>query len=96
MKSVNIKFDLPVVFLKEKGAFIAYSPALDLSTSGKSIVEAQKRFAEISSIFLREIMNKGTVDEVLSDLGWEKVKSNWNPPLLISHSNKTIQVPVCA
>lgn len=96
MKKLNINFNLPVVFLKEKDAFVAYSPALDLSTSGKSLEEAQEKFSEVSAIFLQEIIKKGTFEEVLSDLGWQKVKKEWISPILVSHSNKNIQVPVCA
>jgi len=94
MNNIDIKFNIPLFFLKEKKSFIAYSPALDLSTSGKSFREAQKRFSEISTIFFQEIIKKGTIKEVLEGLGWEKVKDKWSPPFLISHTQKDIEIPV--
>lgn len=94
MKNVNIKFDLPVVFLKEKDTFVAYSPVLDLSTCGKSFEEAQKRFSEISILFFQEIIKKGTVDDVLSDLGWQKINKQWSSPVMVSHQQNMINVPI--
>lgn len=66
-KSKLIQLNLPVTFLREKKRFVAYSPALDLSTSGKNFEEAQKRFAEIARIFFDEIISRGTIDEVLEN-----------------------------
>jgi len=53
--------NLPVFILKEGRRFIAYSPALDLSTSGKTYSEVKKRFAEIVDIFFEELDKKGSV-----------------------------------
>ena len=52
MKKMRIDFQLPVSFLKEDKRFIAYTPALDLSTSGKTYEEARKRFWGGRSSFL--------------------------------------------
>jgi hypothetical protein len=94
MGKINFGFKLPVVFLREKGRFIAYSPVLDLSTSGKTFKEAQKRFIEIAVIFFKEIIKKGTINEVLAELGWQKIKKEWKPPVVVSHQPEIINVPV--
>lgn len=91
---MNFKFNLSVIFFKEKSAFVAYSPALDLSTSGKTFVSAKSRFTEAANIFFEEIIKKGTISEVLEDLGWQKTKKDWLPPQVISHEPETIQIPV--
>ena len=44
--------NLPVLFLKEDKMFVAYSPALDLSTCGKTFEEAKKNFGQAMDIFL--------------------------------------------
>ena len=93
-KSKLIQLSLPVTFLREKKRFVAYSPALDLSTSGKNFEEAQRHFTEIARIFLEEIMEKGTIKEVLENLGWEKIKAHWRPPIVISQQPETISIPV--
>ena len=92
MKKIELQFNLPVTILKENKRFVAYSPALDLSTSGKSHKEAQKRFVKIARIFFEEIIKKGTIDDVLSDLGWHKTKQAWQPPILVSQELEKISL----
>ena len=79
-----IKFNLrlPISIFKEREHFIAYTPALDLSTSGKNYEQVKKRFNEIVAIFFEELIKKGTIDEVLENLGWQKIKKQWIPPSL--------------
>ncbi|MEK7567505.1 MAG: type II toxin-antitoxin system HicB family antitoxin [Patescibacteria group bacterium] len=89
-----MNYVLPVLFLKEKNRYVAYTPALDLSTSGKTIAEAKKNFIEASSIFLQEISRRGTLDEVLFSLGWQKKKKEWNPPVLVKQGSERVPVPV--
>ena len=64
---------------------MAYSPALDLSTSAKTYKKAQSRFAEAVEIFFEELAKMGTTDKVLSNLGWQKIKSSWRPPVVVSN-----------
>lgn len=59
MRKLNLEFKLPVSILREGKKYIAYTPALDLSTSGKSYEEAKKRFEEIVNIFLKNLLKKG-------------------------------------
>jgi hypothetical protein len=84
---------IPVSVIKEGKKFIAYSPALDLSTSGRTYDEAKRRFAEIVDIFFEEIDKKGTTKIVLEELGWKKVKSEWQPPIVISQESELFNVP---
>lgn len=84
---------LQVSILKEGKKFIAYSPALDLSTSADSFESAKKRFDEIVRIFFKELTEMGTLDEVLTDLGWQKQKQEWVPPLVISQELESIKLP---
>ncbi|MFH1412784.1 MAG: hypothetical protein ABIG10_02030 [bacterium] len=94
MKKINLEFNLPVSFLKEGNKYIAYTPALDLSTYGKSYQEAKKRFEEIVNIFFEELINKGTLEDVLSNLGWKRVQAKWNPPVVISQELQTVRLTV--
>ena len=94
MGKIMLKFQIPVSILREGKRYIAYTPALDLSTSGKTYQQAKKRFSEIVSIFFEELIQKGTLEEVLKSLGWGKIQSKWNPPIVVSQESQTIQVPV--
>ena len=94
VKKVHFEVSLPVSILKEDKYFIAYSPVLDLSTSGKSFEEAKKRFGEVVQIFFEELLEKGTLEEVLSGLGWQKFKKEWTPPIIVAHESESFRIPL--
>jgi len=93
MKKVQFQVKLPVSFLKDGDSFIAYTPVLDLSTAGKSFEEAQKRFTEAVQIFLEELVEAGTLDEVLSGLGWRKINNTFFPPVVVAHHTEEFSIP---
>ena len=72
LKEVN----LPVTIFKEGKSYVVYSPALDLSSSASTYKKAQARFSEVVELFFSELTEMGTLDTVLLDLGWQKIKSN--------------------
>lgn len=94
MKNINLEVNLPVSFLKEGNKYVAYTPALDLSTCGNSYQQAKKRFAEVVDIFFAELIDNGTLEEVLSGLGWKKTQATWNPPVLISQELQAVRFAV--
>ena len=87
---------LPVTIFKEGGQFVAYTPALDISTAGKDAADAEKKFIELVSIFLEETVTAGTTAEVLTDLGWQKQQETWIPPTIASPLFIDINLPVFA
>lgn len=93
MKKLGMSYKLAVTFIKEGRRFVAYAPALDLSTSGRTLEQAKKRFAEASRIFFEELESDGTTDEVLADLGWQRINKAWQPPLVVSQQSETVKVP---
>lgn len=90
---------LNVTFIKEDEMFVAYSPALDLSSCGESFEKAKKNFEEAVDIFIVECTKDGTLHEVLESLGWKlEVKnkppsSRWLPPPVVGHVDIPISVP---
>ena len=82
----QINVNVPVTYFKEDKSFVAYTPALDLSSAGKTLKQAQKNIAEAVEIFMEEICNRGVADEVLLSLGWKKVSKTkqWMPPIFVS------------
>lgn len=90
------KVTLTVAFYREANKFIAYSPALDLSTCGDTQEQAKKRFEEITQIFLEETDKMGTIEDVLLECGWKKVghsQRHWQPPVYIGQTQKEIRLP---
>jgi predicted RNase H-like HicB family nuclease len=53
MVKLEINGTVPLCFMKEKSSFIAFSPALDLSTCGKTFEEAKTNFSEALEIMSR-------------------------------------------
>jgi len=96
MKNAFLEAKLSVSIFKEGKRFVAYTPVLDLSTSGKTYKEVKKRFAEIVNIFFEETIKKGTLDEALQELGWRKIHKQWQPPVLIAQESEEIKVPLRA
>lgn len=89
-KSVNLS--LSVTILKEGESFVAYTPALDISTVGETFEEAQKRFEELVTIFFEELSEAGTLEEALLDLGWTKQNRKLMPPVIIASQTKEFTI----
>ncbi len=93
MKKFSLEFKIPVSVIREEKKYIAYTPALDLSTSASSYEEVKKRFREAVNIFFEEIVKKGTLKEVLQELGWKRVETGWNAPVVISQESQLVRIP---
>lgn len=92
----NLSYQLAVVITKQGRHYVAYTPALDISTVGKSVKDVQKKFEELVDVFFEEIIEAGTVSEVLTELGWTKKEKAWNPPTVISTHTVGVNVPAFA
>lgn len=90
MKKVGLKFKIPVSIIKEGKSFVAYSPALDLSSSAGTFEKAGERFGEAACLLFEELIKKGTLEQVLSDLGWKKIQKKWNPPVVVAQDFQTV------
>jgi hypothetical protein len=94
IKLQNVK--LPVFIFKERDEYIAWTPALDISTCGESSKQVKRRFEEIVEAFFEEIIEMGTIDDVLKECGWKKVtkpKKRWIPPA-IDHAVEEVKIPL--
>ena len=93
MDKVIQSLNLPVSFLRESDQFVAYTPALDLSTSGHTLEEAKKNFTEAVELFFDEVISMGTLEDVLLDLGWQKQEHSFVPPVVVSQGMESVRVP---
>ncbi len=89
-----MSYSLPVTIFREGESFVAYTPALDLSSTGKTEQEARRMFAEAVETFFEELLEMGTLESVLGDLGWTKNKDEFEPPKVVEHSLISVQVPM--
>lgn len=74
---------IPVQIKKRGKYYEAYTPALELTTQGKTLKEVQARFTEIVDIFIKDIFKRDVAKEVLEDLGWKVIdnKKKITPPV---------------
>ncbi len=91
MKKLHI--DVPVMFFREGDHMVAYCPALELSSYGKTEEKAKKAFEQAVNIFFEETERKGTLEKVLLSLGWslrQKPSCRYEPPFFI-HNKTALQ-----
>ena len=93
-RKISMKYSLPVIVFKEGKSFIAYTPALDLSTVSDTFSGVKKSFNEAIELFFEEISEKGTFKQVLTELGWQERNKGFVPPHVISQKTETFSVPV--
>lgn len=91
-KKVKFNISLQINILREGNRFVAHTPALDFSTSGKTLEEAYRRFNEAVKLFLEECYEAGTLDEVFKEMGWSKGDHQWQPPLIVSQRPETYSI----
>lgn len=92
MKSTNfdIKGRIPVISYLEDDHYIVYTPALEITTQAKSLEDSKKRFDEAVSLFFEHIVEEGTLEEVLTDLGWKKQGKDWEAPTVIENTLQNV------
>ena len=77
------KVELQVIFIQEGKYIVAHAPALDLCAYGENLQEAREEFEQVLEIFMEDIVQNDTIDELLSSSGWEKHDDDWMPPKII-------------
>ncbi|MBI4656428.1 MAG: hypothetical protein HY746_06765 [Elusimicrobia bacterium] len=81
------EFKIGVNIFKEGKNHVVYSPALDLSSCGRTEVKAKRNFEKALKLFLEELEDMGTLEDVLLELGWRRAdtpKYAWIPPHLLN------------
>jgi hypothetical protein len=96
-RGIEIEVELPVSIIQEGKTFVAYTPALDLSTCADSKNEVVKMFNEAVRIFFDDLIESNTADEVLPGLGWKKDdrRATWLPPV-IQQESIGVKIPAFA
>lgn len=89
----SINVNVQVALFQEDGIWIAYCPALEVSSYGDDQSDAKQAFEEAMKIFLAETERKGTLEKYLLKLGWQlqqKPKAMYNQPRLSLQENRRL------
>jgi len=80
---INLEFDS--IIFQEGHTYVAYSPKLDVSSCGGTVDEARNNLKIAVRLFLEEAEKLGTLEEILSESGYEKAEfGEWLTPRLIA------------
>ncbi len=77
---LSIVFKLPIQIKEDEVGYVSSCPALDVWSQGNTKKEAEKNIKEAVSLFIISCFERGTLDQVLKECGF-------NP----SHSTKRIK-----
>ena len=70
---IQANFQFFGVIKKENGWYIAHCPPLDITTQGRTEVEAKKNLMEASELFVVSCFERGTFEQAMRELGWQVV-----------------------
>ena len=76
-----------------KFKFLEHTADIKFQAFGDSLEEAQRNFSEATKLFIETCIEKGTLNDVLADMGWVKRDNDWVPPLVVSHESQVVQIP---
>jgi len=72
--ALQAEFKLFGVVKRQGRWYIAHCAPLDLTTQGRTEVEAKKNLVEASQLFIVSCLERGTLDQALKELGFVPVK----------------------
>ncbi len=84
----NLSFTVHV--FKEGDSYVAYVPELDLSTCGDTKEQARTNIQDAIRGFLEAAYDKGTLDEILEEAGYEREGEDWKAPEFVSLDRLTV------
>jgi hypothetical protein len=105
-----IDVQLGVLVFQEADSFLAFCPALNLSTYGDSINDAKEAFEDVIKSYLEDCAKMGTLEKDLKAHGWEmhfgvgnmsvtppkEVELNIPAGMLRRQFNESFRIPVPA
>lgn len=94
-KLLFVDVTLPLMIWKEDDQFVAFTPALDLSSCGSSEKEAVDHFSEAVDLFFETAVEQNTLQDLLQSLGWRLQNNNWIPSSQrVDGREFTVKVPL--
>jgi predicted RNase H-like HicB family nuclease len=86
------EFSFDTHIFKEGDMFVAYVPALDVSSCGNTDEEARKNIRDAVRGFLETSADMGTLDELLQEAGYKRDANGWRAPDFVSVDRLTMSI----
>ena len=85
-------FSFDVHIFKEGDTYVAYVPALDVSSCGATDDEARRNIRDAVRGFLASSAHLGTLDEILQEAGYRREGGKWLAPEFVSVDRLTMSI----
>ena len=85
-------FSFDTHIFKEGDAYVAYVPALDVSSCGATDDEARRNIRDAVRGFLSASADIGTLDEILREAGYRQDGDDWRAPEFVSVDRLTMSI----
>jgi predicted RNase H-like HicB family nuclease len=85
--------NLTVLVWKEDNSYVAYAPELDVSSCGKTSARARTHLREAVSLFLEEAAQRGTLQDILLEAGFERHGKNFRPRRILARERFRLTLP---
>jgi len=90
---LNFELKVPVEVYKGSTAFIARCPIFDVSSQGKTPVEAKKNLVDALILFVTTCFERGTLDAVMKECGFKPRKASAGK-LRLKKDQEILSVPL--
>ena len=101
-----IEVQLGVLLFQEEDSYLAYCPALNLSTYGESLIDARAAFEDLIFAYIEDGTKMGTLEKDLIAHGWtlqinagkavppKSIELNIHSGMLRQQFNEPFRIPV--
>ncbi len=91
---VEIRLKLPATVKKKRGWFVSCCPVLDVCSQGETKEKALENLVEAIRLFLISCYERGTLEDVLRDCGFEPIEKKTIRIKPFSKRYESIDVPL--
>lgn len=85
-------FSFTAHIFREGAMYVAYVPALDVSSCGATDEEARRNIRDAVRGFLAASADLGTLDEILQEAGYEREGEQWRAPEFVAVDRLTMSL----
>jgi predicted RNase H-like HicB family nuclease len=85
-------FSFDTHIFKEGKTYVAYAPALDVSSCGATDDEARRNIRDAVRGFLAASAAMGALDEILQQAGYERDGETWHAPEFVSMDRLSMSI----
>ena len=89
---LELIFRLPIAIKKDQVGYVSHCPPLDVWSQGDTKAEARKNIREAVSLFVVSCIERGTLDEVMKECGFQPTQTKKSGKMR-SSNNIDVSIP---